>query len=259
MHPHAIRVMLRTLEEIAGQDQIVFTTHSNEFVNRVPIKQIHIFQRINASTSHVTSPELRGISSKRLVQVQRYLQESRSDMLFARGVLLVEGQTEFFALPSLARTLGHDIDRDGISIVFTSGDGNIETYHKILEAFDIPHAILGDGDGKQLAKQSEYSQLLGDSSRVFVLENDFETLLVNNLPETTLIKITNECLGRLGRSSIRRLRTPKSDVLGRVNDLASLTKPLVGQVVGEILPYNEINQLQIIVNAINQVVQISSP
>lgn len=122
LHPHAIRVMLRTLEEIASQDQIVFTTHSNEFVNRVPLKQIHIFHRINASTSHATSPELHGITNKNLIQVQRYLQEDRSDMLFARGVLLVEGQTEFFALPSIARTLGHDLDKLGISVVFTAGE-----------------------------------------------------------------------------------------------------------------------------------------
>lgn len=207
LHPHAIRLMLKTLEDIAMQDQVVFTTHSNEFLNRVSPEHVMIFRR-QGTSSQVSCPDLSTVAPKELTKIHRYLLEERSDMLFARAVLLVEGQSELYALPGFTRLLGMDIDKRGISIVYTGGKGNFEVYHRILSAFGIPHVILGDGDRNQPGTLQKYQNIIGVPDRVFVLQEDFEYLLVTTLSNSRLLKIVNECRKRLGKGRVSNFPAP---------------------------------------------------
>jgi hypothetical protein len=235
LHPHANRVLLNLLEEIAAHDQVLFTTHSSEFVNRTPLTNIITLYR-TAKGSHVVQPKLSHLAPDMLVKVQRYLQEDRSDMLFARAVILVEGQAEYYALPAFARTLGLDLDRAGISVVFVNGIGNFPTYHEILQAFHIPHVILMDGDGQQAARQQSHASL---ANALFVLPQDFEQLLVSALSPERLLSVMNECLSRRGKPLRNRLADPRQ----HAKELAQLGKPLVGRVAGEMLTRAEINKM----------------
>lgn len=202
LHPHAIRVMINTLEGIAEQDQVVFTTHSDEFANRVPLENITILRR-DGTQSCATKPDLSDIAAEQLTKVRRYMVEDRSDMLFARSVILVEGQSEQFALPAFAQKLGYEIDKLGISIVFVGGKGNFQHYHRILEAFDIPHIILGDGDGKLNKHRKDYEKFMGDPQLVHILPEDFEHLIVTSVNnDDRLLEIVNACRRRKGEQEL---------------------------------------------------------
>lgn len=242
LHPHANRVLLSLLSEIAEHDQVLFTTHASEFVNRTPLTNIITLFRDGAG-SHAVQPKLTQLAPDTLVKVQRYLQEERSDMLFARAVILVEGQAEYYALPAFARTLGLDLDRAGVSVVFVNGIGNFPTYHEILSAFHIPHVILMDGDGQQAARQRSYAEL---ADALFVLPQDFEHLLVNALSSTRLLDLMNECLARRGKP----LRGDVSDGQPRAKELARIGKPLVGRVAGELLTRSEIRTMAAVVGTL---------
>jgi hypothetical protein len=235
LHPHANRVLLNLLEEIAEHDQVLFTTHASEFVNRTPLSHIIILQR-NGAGSCVVQPKLTHLAPETLVKVQRYLQEDRSDMLFARAVILVEGQAEYYALPAFARTLGLDLDRAGVSVLFVNGIGNFPTYHEILAAFHIPHVILMDGDGQQAARQQSYAMF---ADTLFVLPQDFEQLLVRSLVPERLLALMNECLARRGKPLRRHLDDPRV----RAKELANVGKPLVGRVAGEVLRRAEVEAM----------------
>lgn len=242
LHPHANRVLLTLLEEIACRDQVLFTTHSSEFVNRTPLTNIITVHRDQAG-SHVVQPKLAALAPDLLVKVQRYLQEDRSDMLFARAVILVEGQAEYYALPAFARTLGLDLDRAGVSVVFVNGIGNFPTYHAILAAFQIPHVILMDGDGQQAARQHSHA---GMADALFVLPQDFEHLLVGALSPARLLAVINECLARRGKPLRSHLDEPRL----RAKELANVGKPLVGRVAGELLTREEIRQMAPVVGVL---------
>ena len=242
LHPHANRILLNLLEEIAGHDQVLFTTHASEFVNRTPLANIITVHR-NTGGSRVIQPKLGQLAPDALVKVQRYLQEDRSDMLFARAVILVEGQAEYYALPAFARTLGLDLDAAGISVVFVNGIGNFPTYHQILTAFHIPHIILMDGDGQQVARQRSHASM---ADALFVLPQDFEHLLVEALNSTRLLAVMNECLARRGRPLRGHLNDPRR----RAHELAELGKPLVGRVAGELLTRSEIAQMAAVVRTL---------
>jgi hypothetical protein len=242
LHPHANRVLLNLLEAIAGHDQVLFTTHSSEFVNRTPLNHIITIYRDGAG-SHAVQPKLTQLAPDILVKVQRYLQEDRSDMLFGRAVILVEGQAEYYALPAFARTLGLDLDRAGVSVVFVNGIGNFPTYHAILAAFQIPHVILMDGDGQQAERQRSYAEL---ANALFVLPQDFEHLLVGALTPARLLAVINECLARRGKA----LRGQLDDPRHRAKELAKVGKPLVGRVAGELLTRTEVSALAAVVGTL---------
>src|SRR5690606_36445035 len=184
----------------------------------LPIFTVHRDQ----AGSHVVQPKLAALAPDLLVKVQRYLQEDRSDMLFARAVILVEGQAEYYALPAFARTLGLDLDRAGISVVFVNGIGNFPIYHQILAAFHIPHVILMDGDGQQQARQRSYADL---ADALFVLPQDFEHLLVGALTPARVLALLNECLARRRRPLRAHLANTNGDPPRRAHELAKAANP----------------------------------
>ena len=207
LHPHATRVLLNELEKIAHNNQVLFTTHSSEFINRVPLEHVFIVRRSQKGKlvqSAIRQPDLSGVDKADLVKTQRYLREDRSDMLFAKAVLLVEGQAEFFALPMFARTLGLDIDQNGVSIVHVNGINNIKVYHRILQAFNIPHAAMIDGDGNAAGHTQTYQNY---ANELFVLDFDFEYMLADHLGEDRFLAIINECRRRKGKDGLDSLET----------------------------------------------------
>ena len=265
LHPHATRVFLKTLEEIAKKNQVIFTTHSSEFVNRVPLENVISIRRTGNERKIIT-PNLTGLSQREKTQVRRYLREHRSDMLFARAVLLVEGASERYAIPAFATKLDSDFDRSGVTVVFVDGKNNFRVYHQILDAFDIPHAILGDGDGDAASRRIEYRYL--GISDIFILENDFEREVANAIVETDprrCLQILNRCLSLRGESTVSEhtlfgpsiLKQEKVEKCASKLKSRKIGKPLAGKIIGESLTVDEIRMMPAIVNAIEAVVRLA--
>lgn len=55
------------------------------------------------------------LSEEDIADLERYLDVNRGEILFARGVI-VEGDTERFLIPVLAKQQGFDLDELGISV-----------------------------------------------------------------------------------------------------------------------------------------------
>jgi putative ATP-dependent endonuclease of OLD family len=66
-------------------------------------------------------------------------------MLFARGVILVEGDAERFLVPTFATKLKMPLDKLGISICSVAG-ANFLPYAKLLAGLGIPFSIITDWD-----------------------------------------------------------------------------------------------------------------
>ncbi len=70
---------------------------------------------------------------------------TRAEMLFARGVILVEGDAERFLIPVFARNLRISLDHLGISVCSVAST-NFEPYAKFLVGLKIPFAVVTDWD-----------------------------------------------------------------------------------------------------------------
>jgi CRISPR-associated exonuclease Cas4 len=160
LHPNGQRKMFNVLEEICKTDQVILCTHSNFFVNMHNYNNIVIVKRDNNGPTgacryigdifEVEEDE----SKKRLKKVFRCLSLfdlSRSEMFFAKKVIIVEGDTEKFIIPFCASELveqdrKYDLTANNICVVECGGKSNIHIFMRVLNRFEIPYVVLHDVD-----------------------------------------------------------------------------------------------------------------
>jgi hypothetical protein len=77
--------------------------------------------------------------------LERYIEVSRAELLFARGVILVEGEAELYLVPRIAHLHGKALDSLGVSVSSVGGT-HFNSYVRLLTALQVPFAVITDGD-----------------------------------------------------------------------------------------------------------------
>jgi len=162
LHPHLQRLVYRDFlkprlepastpgKELDGETNrtIFLTTHSPHIVSVTPVRSLVLLRKAadGLSTEGASTAETQ-LDTKDVADIERYLDVTRGEIVFSRAVLLVEGDAECFAVPILAKLIGHDLDELGISVCSVSGT-NFAPYVKLLgnDGLNIPYAILTDYD-----------------------------------------------------------------------------------------------------------------
>lgn len=70
----------------------------------------------------------------------------RGEIFFAKGWLIVEGQTDFMIVHAIACVLNHDLDKYGISVIDAQNNGNPSYFARLAHALNIPWQAVFDGD-----------------------------------------------------------------------------------------------------------------
>lgn len=132
-HLHAQRQLraMKFLQEQALQRsiQVIVTTHSPNLASAIDLNNIVMLSDGNAY-SMAEGDTLLEPSDYRFLQ--RFLDVTKANLFFARGVLIVEGDAENILLPTLARLLGRDFTEHGVSIVNVGGIG-LRRYARIFQ------------------------------------------------------------------------------------------------------------------------------
>ena len=149
LHPHLQRSVYRHLFETIGGEthalSIFLTTHSPHIASVAPLLSLVLVKDTLENGSVGRSTASINFGEDEVDDLTRYLDVTRAEILFARGVMLVEGDAERFLVPEFAKMLGTPLDPLGISICSVSGT-NFEPYAKLLTALGIPFAIVTDWD-----------------------------------------------------------------------------------------------------------------
>ena len=157
LHPNLQRLIFRNyLRPRDGDDEdgvgasgtILMTTHSPHVASVTPVRDFVLLRRTTAgNATEAVSTAALDLSDEGVADLERYLDVNRGEMLFARGVILVEGDAERFLVPILAKQRGYDLDQLGISVCSVSGT-NFEPYLILLgpKGLDMPVAALTDMD-----------------------------------------------------------------------------------------------------------------
>lgn len=96
--------------------QIIYSTHSSHISEVSNIKNMNIIGFVDG-ICEVFQPSVR-LTDEKVGFVQRYLDAIRSNLLFARSVILVEGDAEEILIPILVKkVLGLSLDEIGITLV----------------------------------------------------------------------------------------------------------------------------------------------
>lgn len=165
LHPHLQRSVYRHLfEDMDGGNEesplsIILTTHSPHIASIAPLRSLLLLKETsdNGTIGHSTA-EI-SLTSADVEDLSRYLDVTRAEMLFARGIVLVEGDAEKYLLPVFSKTMGNSLDHHGITICSVSGT-NFRPYAKFLTALGIPFAIITDWDPRGVRKPRGFNRSL---------------------------------------------------------------------------------------------------
>lgn len=157
LHPQRQLRLMRFLQDKAKPDsgdehsiQILVSTHSPNIASAIDLDNLVLLQGGKAFSLASGQTEL-GSSDYRFLQ--RFLDVTKANLFFARGVLIVEGDAENILVPAIARLIGSDLTESGVSIVNVGGVG-MRRYAHIFKRrnveedgeIDIPVACLADLD-----------------------------------------------------------------------------------------------------------------
>jgi CRISPR-associated exonuclease Cas4 len=149
LHPQICRATYEALKEISKTDQVLLCTHSSHFVSMEDYRSLSLIKKLShlegTKALRVTTDLFEGDEDrKQRFNMIRYFNPDRNEVFFARKVILVEGATEKFVIPLIARRMG--IFNHSVSLVDCGGKFNLTLYMKVLNAFRVPYLVAYDED-----------------------------------------------------------------------------------------------------------------
>ncbi|MCW0053347.1 ATP-dependent nuclease [Burkholderia pseudomallei] len=183
LHPQAQRSLFAHIKKIKGQR--VVSTHSPYFAGQAQLEDLRLFIKRGGDTSSrkLNLSELEKADDIR--KLQETVIESRGDILFAKAVVLFEGQTEEQALPIWAEAYwGASIHELGFSFVRANGTDYFP-FIWLAKSLEIPWYVMADGEAKpvgdlEAALKKAGQPDIASSTNVVVVSsgNNFETQLL---------------------------------------------------------------------------------
>ncbi len=129
--------------------QVILTTHSPNLSSKIALNNLVLMHRHKAYSLAEQQTNLDATDYRFLA---RFLDVTKANLFFARGVVIVEGDGEAILLPALAKIMGRDFTRHGVSVVNVGGTG-LGRYSRILQRakpedgmLHIPVARIADMD-----------------------------------------------------------------------------------------------------------------
>ena len=149
LHPQLQARVLRMLAEKADSKkiQVVVTTHSPNIASSADVDNLIL---VTDGKTYRLKPEETCLDQSDYEFLKRFLDSSKANLFFARGVAIVEGAAEAILLPALAERAGRSFEANGISTV-SVGSVGLFRYARILQRRDgavvpVKVACLGDLD-----------------------------------------------------------------------------------------------------------------
>ena len=152
LHPHVQRLVYRHYlgEEGDAPENVttILTTHSPHIASVAPLRSIILLREdAGCGLTSITSAAEVELLPDEEDDLQRYIDVTRGELFFARGIIFVEGDAERFLIPEFAAALGIDLDALGVTVCSVAS-ANFLPYVKLVgpDALDIPFVILTDLD-----------------------------------------------------------------------------------------------------------------
>lgn len=123
LHPQLQTLLMEYLQNLSvSGTQVLATTHSSQFASTAMVEKVTVLSRTNPDvpvSAHYLSAA--PLDEKQFAHLRRFLDVTKSAMLFAQGVILVEGIAEQLLMSLLAKRTGVSLANHGISVVSVDG------------------------------------------------------------------------------------------------------------------------------------------
>lgn len=154
LHPQAQMRLVEYLQKECSDKgvQMLLTTHSPNLASKVKLENLIICQDKYA---YPMGSDYTMLEKGDYAFLERFLDVTKANLFFAKGVILVEGDAENLLLPTIAKIIDCDLTQSGVSIV-NLGGLTFKYYERIFiqkdklqhEQMSIPVAVVTDVDTK---------------------------------------------------------------------------------------------------------------
>jgi len=203
IHTHIQKTLFNNLD--FDETQIIYSTHSTHISEVSRISRMNILSK-KQNHAEVYQPST-GLNHSQIVKLERYLDAVRSNLLFAKGVILVEGDAEEILIPiMIKKVFGMSLDELGISLINIRSTGfkNVaQIFHdtrikrRCAIITDLDKSINGEETEAQ-KKGQERKEALDEFEqdnewiRTFYAEYTFEVDFVKENNSNEVIQLLNE-------------------------------------------------------------------
>ncbi|MEN4871435.1 ATP-dependent nuclease [Kosakonia cowanii] len=120
IHTHIQKSLFSNLKN--NKTQVFISTHSTHISSVSNISTTNVLVKNGLET--ISCSPSKGLEEGKINRIERFLDAIRTDVLFAKNVILIEGDAEEILIPHLVKnTFGVTLDELGISLISVRGTG----------------------------------------------------------------------------------------------------------------------------------------
>lgn len=147
LHP---QYQLRLIDYISSQqknEQFILTTHSITLASKIRLENLIVLKENEVFPMSKEYTMMKPADYKFL---ERFLDATKANLFFAKGLIMVEGDAENLLIPAIAEVMGKPLNKYGVSIV-NVGSTAYKRYVSIFKrkdnkSFGMPIAVISDLD-----------------------------------------------------------------------------------------------------------------
>lgn len=151
LHPQLQRVLLQYLAGVPTGEgeksvQLFVTSHSPNFASNSKLESLVCLVESDAGVETFFPRDVKFAKGKR-EKLERYLDVTRAELFFARRVIFVEGAAELMLVDALAKIMGLDLRKYGVSLISVEGL-NFDSFLPLFgeTGLRIPVSVITDAD-----------------------------------------------------------------------------------------------------------------
>ena len=150
LHPQAQLRLINYLQKEYDKSgaQILISTHSTVLASKINLKNIVL---LKGGKGYDLSEGKTGLEKGDYLFLQRFLDATKANLFFAKGIIMVEGDAENLLIPVIADIIGYPLEKHGVSVV-NVGSTAFLRYSRIFirgdqkHTLDIPVSVITDCD-----------------------------------------------------------------------------------------------------------------
>ena len=147
LHP---QYQLRLIEYISSQEkneQFILSTHSITLASKIKLANMIVLKGNDAFPMSSEYTKMKPADYKFL---ERFLDATKANLFFAKGLIMVEGDAENLLIPAIAQLIGKNLYQYGVSVV-NVGSTAYKRYVNVFKrkdgkSFGMPIAVISDLD-----------------------------------------------------------------------------------------------------------------
>ena len=175
LHPQAQLRLINYLqnEYIKNNVQVIISTHSPILASKINLKNLILMK--DGVGYDLAEGETK-LEKGDYLFLQRFLDSTKANLFFAKGIIMVEGDAENILIPVIADILGYPLEKYGISIVNVGGTSFLR-YSKIMirkdgKSIGIPVSVITDCDVKPYdTKEKKFNEKREESEEAQETKN----------------------------------------------------------------------------------------